>query len=67
MGALVMFATLAAAVVVGNLVSSAIQTWRAHREWMRAEREAKMEAMRMMRDMQEQLDTHMQEQRRRVN
>ena len=61
------FGTLAAAVVVGNLVSSAIQTWRAHRDWKKAEQEAKMEAAKVMHDMQQQLDTHMQEQRRRVN
>ncbi len=66
MTALVTFLVLAAAVVVGNLVSSAIQTWKAHRDWQRAESEAKMEAVKMMHDMQQQLDTHTQEQRRKV-
>lgn len=41
------FLTISAAVVVGQLISSAIMTWRAHREWQRAEKQAAWEAMRI--------------------
>ena len=41
------FGTIVAAVVVGQLLSSAIMAWRARREWQRAEKQAAWEAMRI--------------------
>lgn len=41
------FLAIVAGVVIGQLLSSAIMAWRAHREWQRLEKQASWEAMRI--------------------